>query len=82
MPKLTKQQADPHSKLVECRKALESVLGLTRNHAAAICNRLTDSQVQAILESGNDKTRVQKAVEGVDQPPEPPKPEIRNVKKK
>lgn len=67
---LTKQQQDPHEGLVECRNAIESALNLPkganeRKEAAAICNHLTDKQVDAVLAGGVDATKILNAIKDV-----------------
>lgn len=71
MKKLTKQEADQHPRLAECRNAISSTLGLTRSHAAAVCNRMEHDQVEAVLAADGDKAKVQAAVEKVAKEPEP-----------
>lgn len=73
------QVTHPHPQLVECRGTLETVLGLTRNHACAICNRLSDAQVNAVLNAASDKMKVQSAIEASKQ--EKPKPEAKEEKR-
>lgn len=73
------QVTNPHPKLVQCRSALETVLNLTRNHAATICNKLEDHQVEAVLAAGDDKAKLQKVIEG--KKPEAPKEEPKQESK-
>lgn len=59
----TEQEKNPHVNLVDCRNKIEAVLKLTRSHAAAVCNRLSDEQVELILAAKDDAGEVQKIVE-------------------
>jgi hypothetical protein len=54
MRELTKQQRDPHPKLVACRNAIAEAYAASpgenrRKIAAGICNHLTDEQVDSVL---------------------------------
>lgn len=71
MKKLTTQEASPHPRLAECRNTISSVLGLTRSHAAAVCNRMRHQQVEDVLAADGDKAKVQAAVEKAAPEPEP-----------
>ena len=66
------QLKNPHPKLVECRNAVGQVLGVTRNEAAAICNRLTDRDVESVLAAGEDAAKVYAAVEDKEPPGQGP----------
>lgn len=81
MSKPTKQQLDPHPELVQCRVAIEKALAgdtgkYCRKQAAAICNHLTDAQVDAVLDAKDGAavlSAIEPAKEVAERNDEPPK---------
>lgn len=65
---LTKQQSDPHPRLVECRNAIEAALNdgsgsNFRKVAAGICEFMSDELVEAVLAADGDSKKIVQLLE-------------------
>lgn len=81
--KLTKQQRQPHARLVECRNRVEKA-GYPRVEAAALCNGLTDEQVDELLKAPQDaltKESIAEFLADSEAPAESEAPEEKKEKK-
>lgn len=67
--KLTEQEKNPHSSLVEVRNAIEATLdgNKCRSQAAAIANELTHEQCDKIVAADGDIAKIKAAMKPAEQ---------------